>query len=616
LPCDAGCGGYTWTTLSATPNNYNLPQRHGFHSNLPYQYDQTVVLWQDLARTTASVRLEHQPVSWFSHRLALGGDVTNEGNNEWDPRVDSLQSLGFRSVTQRDVIDRSLDYSATANWHFRPTVRLTSSVGAQYFTESIHSVGASGSVFPTPGLKSVTSTVNRDPPSEGFSDDKSLGLYAQEQVGWRDRLFVTGAVRSDDHSAFGAEFNRVVYPKFSASYVISDEPWFKLPYLENRLDQLRLRFAYGQSGKAPTTYSAIKTYSPTSGPGDVAAVTPNTVGNPDLGPEKGKELEIGFDASGWQDRVGVELTYYNKKTVDAILDQVVAPSSGQSGTKPVNIGGIVNKGLELTVRGTPIRRNDLTLDLTGQFSTNDNEVTDLGLEQGQYFVLAGTYLRHQVGYPVYSWFEKRVVSADIDRTTGVTSNLMCADTLPNSGGKEGGALVPCANAPAVYLGRSVPPRELSFSGNLGLFNRIRIFSMMDIKNGAKKLDGNTRARCGIFGRCKENFPSTFASELDPIRTAESNSNSTLVDFLITRSNYARWRELTITYEAPANIANKLRANRATFSVSGRNLWMTTSYMGFEPEAMFLGGTRGGNAAWEQTTLPQLRTWLFAVNLGY
>ena len=53
LPCDAGCGGYTWTTLSATPANYNLPNRHGFHSSLPYQYDQTVVLWQDLSRTTA-----------------------------------------------------------------------------------------------------------------------------------------------------------------------------------------------------------------------------------------------------------------------------------------------------------------------------------------------------------------------------------------------------------------------------------------------------------------------------------------------------------------------------------------------------------------------------------
>jgi TonB-linked SusC/RagA family outer membrane protein len=625
LPCDAGCGGYTWTTLSATPNNYNLPNRHGFHSSLPYQYDQTVVLWQDLARTTASVRLEHQPLAWFSHRLSLGGDVTNEGNNEWDPRVDSLQSLGFRSVTQRDVINRSLDYSATANWHVSPTVRLSSAVGAQYFTESIHSVSASGSVFPTPGLKSVTSTVNRNPPSEGFSDDKSLGLYVQEQVGWRDRLFVTGALRSDDHSAFGAQFNRVVYPKFSASYVISDEPWFKVPYLENRLDQFRLRLAYGQSGKAPTTYSSIKTYSPTSGPADVAAVTPNTIGNPDLGPEKGKELEVGFDATAWQDRVGVELTYYNKKTIRAILDKVVAPSSGQSGTQPINIGGIVNKGLELTVRGTPIRRNDVTLDLTGQFSTNDNKVTELGLP-GQYFVVAGTYLRHEVGYPVFGWFEKRVVGATIDRTTGVTSNVMCSDTLPNSGGKEGGAPRPCAgadgifgnsdDAPAVYLGRSVPPRELSFSGNLGLFNRFRIFSMMDIKNGHKKLDGNTRARCGIFGRCKENFASTFASELDASRTAQAGSNSNLVDFLITPSNYARWRELTITYDAPASIANKLRANRATFAVSGRNLWMTTNYMGFEPEAMFLGGSRGGNAAWEQTTLPQLRTWLFSVNLGY
>ncbi|HEY9228427.1 MAG TPA: SusC/RagA family TonB-linked outer membrane protein, partial [Gemmatimonadaceae bacterium] len=454
LPCDAGCGGYTWTTLSATPNNYNIPNRHGFHSSLPYQYDQTVVLWQDLARTTASVKLEHQPLPWLSHRLALGGDVTNEGNNEWDPRVDSLQSQGFRSITERDVINRSLDYSATANWHYSPSLRLTTSVGAQYFTESIHSVSASGSVFPTPGLKSVTSTVNRNPPSEGFSDDKSLGLYAQEQVGWRDRIFVTGALRSDDHSAFGASFNRVVYPKFSLSYVLSDEPWFKVPYLGSNLDQFRLRMAWGESGKAPSTYSSIKTYTSTSGPTDIAAVTPNTIGNPSLGPERGKEIELGFDATAWQERLGVELTYYNKKTVDAILDKVVAPSSGQSGTQPINIGGIVNKGIELTVRGTAIRRNNLTLDLTGQFSTNDNQVTDLGIP-GQYFVVAGTYLRHQVGYPAYAWFEKRVLETGIERrpgldTSGKTFRMMCADTLPGSGGKEGDPPRLCAGRDGAF----------------------------------------------------------------------------------------------------------------------------------------------------------------------
>lgn len=623
LPCDAGCGGYTWTTLSATPNNYNLSNRHGYHSSLPYQYDQTVVLWQDVARTTASVKLEHNPLPWLSHRLTLGGDVTDEGNNEWDPRVDSLQSLGYRDIWERNVVNRYLDYSANATWNYKPSIRFTTSAGAQYFTSSIHSVEATGSVFPTPGLKSVTSTVNRNPPTEGFSDDKSLGIYGQEQLGWRDRLFLVAALRSDDHSAFGASFNRVVYPKFSASYVISDESWFHMPIIGKNLDELRLRAAYGQSGKAPTTYSSIKTYSPTAGPGDAAAITPNTIGNPNLGPEKSKELEAGFDAAAWGGRAGLELTYYNKKTIDAILDAVISPSSGQSGTRPINIGGITNKGWEVTLRGTPLRMQNVSLDLSGQFSQNDNVVTNIGA--GQSYVVAGTFTRQQVGYPVFSWFEKRVLSTEMNRTTGVTSNPMCSDTLANSGGKEDTSHPrPCAgadgrygtsdDAPAIYLGRSVPPREMAFTGNLGLWNRLHISTMIDVKNGAKKLDGNTRVRCGIFGRCQENFPDVFAASIDSIRTVESNSNSNLVDFLVTNSNYARWRELTVSFDIPDRYAQKAGANRASLAVSGRNLALWTSYQGFEPEAMFLGGSRGGNTAWEQTTLPQLRTWIFSLNL--
>jgi hypothetical protein len=158
---------------------------------------------------------------------------------------------------------------------------------------------------------------------------------------------------------------------------------------------------------------------------------------------------------------------------------------------------------------------------------------------------------------------------------------------------------------------------MSFTGNLTLFNRFHLFSMMDIKNGGTKLDGNTRARCGIFGRCKENFPASFANDnLDPIRVFESNSSSQYVDFLITNSNYARWRELTVSYDVPERLIQMAHGRRATISVSGRNLGLWTGYTGFEPEAMFLGGSRGGNAAWEQTTLPQLRTWLISLNLGF
>ena len=627
VPCDAGCGGYTWTTLSATPSNYNLANRHGFHSSLPYQYDQTVVLWQDLSRTTASLRFEHQPLPWLQHRLTLGGDVTREGNNEWDPRIDSLQAQGYREITERDVIDRSADYSASAIWNYSPAMRFTTSAGAQYFTHSIHSLFSNGSIFPAPGLKSVNATTANKTSTEGFLDDKSLGVYVQEQFGWRDRLYLTAALRNDDHSAFGASFSRITYPKYSLSYVISEEPWFKVPVLGDQLNEVRLRIAYGQSGKAPASFSSIRTYSPTSGPGDAPAVTANTTGNPDLGPEIGKELEAGFDVSGLNDRFGVEFTYYNKKTIDAILDRVVAPSSGQANTQPFNLGGILNKGIELAIRGTPYRGEKVSLDLNASLSTNDNKVTDIGIP-GQYFVPAGMFLRHQVGYPAFAWFEKRLVSTSFNRTTGVASNLMCADTIPGSGGKEavGAPPVPCTSAPLVYQGRSVPPRELSFSGTLNLLDRFHVFSMFDVKNGHKKVDGNTRARCGIFGRCLENFVAlpaaqltnfpTLKTDVDSMTAARYNSSSTIVDYLITKANFGRWRELTLSYDVPETIAKRLRTDRASVSVSGRNLALWTSYQGFEPEAMFLGGTRGGNSAFEQTTLPQLRNWMVTVNVGF
>jgi hypothetical protein len=102
--------------------------------------------------------------------------------------------------------------------------------------------------------------------------------------------------------------------------------------------------------------------------------------------------------------------------------------------------------------------------------------------------------------------------------------------------------------------------------------------------------------------------------VDSIRAVESNSSSNLVDFLVANSSYARWRELTLTFDVPDRFAQKAGASRASLSLSGRNLALWTPYQGFEPEAMFLGGTRGGNVAWEQTTLPQLRTWIFSFNL--
>ncbi len=118
LGCEGGCGGHTWTTLLGTPANYNNPRRHGFHSLLPYQYDDIYHYWQNLDRFSGSLRFDHTPFTWFQQHLSIGLDRTREENDTYAPRIDSLvytvgsDALGYRSVQDRSTTYNTIDYSA------------------------------------------------------------------------------------------------------------------------------------------------------------------------------------------------------------------------------------------------------------------------------------------------------------------------------------------------------------------------------------------------------------------------------------------------------------------------------------------------------------------------
>jgi hypothetical protein len=434
---------------------------------------------------------------------------------------------------------------------------------------------------------------------------------------------VTAAIRADDNSAFGQNFDRVYYPKFSASWVISEEPFWSWPVIS----ALKLRAAYGESGKQPITYSALQTYESATGPGDVATVTPQFLGNPDLGPERSRELEFGFDLGALDDRVGLEVTHYRKKTVDAILDRQVAPSLGIPNTQPFNAGSIRNWGTELMVRGTPVRRDNFEWDLNFGWAMNDSEIESLGTPQAILdlraqsgtpdFVTGGFAIRHQVGHPIGAYFEQRVVSAAILPSGRADSTRVLCDN------GRGGTMV-CAgtdlrygtgdDAPEVYLGRSIPRFEGSVSSTFTLFKDLRVYGLVDFKTDFLKLDGNMRSRCAIFGRCRENF---YPLEFDARKIAGLQSNGQLVDYYINNSGYAKLREVSLAYTLPGISTRWGSINRAVITVAGRNLHTWTDYPGLEPEAFFLGGTRGGQyGQFEQTTNPQLRQWVFGVNLDW
>ncbi|HEX5408523.1 MAG TPA: SusC/RagA family TonB-linked outer membrane protein [Gemmatimonadaceae bacterium] len=603
---EAGYGGRMWTTYLMNPSNVADPNYDGFGSNFPYQYDQVYDMYQDINRFTGSVQITNDPWSWFSHRLTIGADQVNSMDVEGANRVDSLvnavgsDALGYRYQTNNTDAFRTFDYSATAKFNATKELNFATSVGAQYYTKRYEYVMGGGTVFAAQGLQSVGSLTQGLTQGQDVTENRTLGYYAQEQIAWKDRRYFTLALRSDKNSAFGVNYGRAYYPKASVSWVLSDEPFWHASWMNS----FRFRAAYGETGQQPNQFDALRTYAPTVGPGDQPALTPLSLGNASLGPERGKEFETGFEASMFHDRVGLEFTYYNKRTTNAILDRQVAPSVGFALDQFVNAGQVSNKGVEGVLRATPVQGDVLTWDASFSMSYNKNNIDNLGIA-GVDFITPGTYQRDQAGYPVGAWFERKVVSATID-PDGTASNIMCDNGA--------GGTIDCADAPAVYLGNSIPSTEGAFTSTFTLWGKLKLYGLVDFQLNQQKLDGNRRIVCyfEIGGLCKDIVDPQHA---DPIVLASFQES--YPGFLIVNSGFAKLREISASYSLPETFASRLHASAASITVAGRNLHTWTSYKGLEPEAQFLGsGSRGSGSAWEQTALPILSSFVATLNITF
>ncbi len=549
--------------LPATRNTLSA----GFNGGLPPDVqNETQEIYQELSHFTGSVQVNHRPVHWLDQRLALGLDLTDEQNVWLIPFVaerykdfyTATARLGQKSINELRTGYTTLDYGGTVTLPVSGQVESKSSVGLQYYRRLTRSGGIFGEQFPAPGVTSIDGITGPRRSSEDFVESTTVGVYAQQQISWRDRLFFTAALRADDNSAFGANFDLVTYPKVSASWVISEEPFWRFPYIAD----LKLRAAYGESGQQPSAFAAIRTYQSIAGRGDRPAGTPQFVGNPDLGPERGRELEVGFDAGLLDGRVGVDLTYYLRRTEDAIVSREVAPSTGFPATQFVNAGEVKNSGIEvgLTARMLDTRLADL--DLNFNYSHNANEVVSLNVPGVPFIGVGFIPNRHQPGYPVASYFGKRVVSALIG-ADGRATEVLCDDG-------EGGS-VPCTQAPAVFLGQNVPKTEGSFAPTLTLFDRLRVYGLVDFKLGRSYFSADRAIRCQVLRTHEINF---FPERFDPRDVAACQLAGGLGTFdsqAILKADFAKLREVSLNYTLPDRLATVFNASGASITLGARNL---------------------------------------------
>jgi hypothetical protein len=318
-------------------------------------------------------------------------------------------------------------------------------------------------------------------------------------------------------------------------------------------------------------------------------------GNPELKPEKSKETELGFDAGFFGERIGLELTHYDKTTDDLLVAVPLAPSLGLTTTQFQNLGTVTNKGWEYTVLAKILDLAMVGFDVAVAGSTNRNMLVSLGnLPTGTPVppIVVNTQQLHKVGYSPGSYFQRGITFADANGDGIIArSEVTLTDT-------------------AVYLGNPIARQQYVVTPTLRLTKWFQVSATFDHKGDYKLFNNTRRFRCS-FNNCQEAYDKTM-----PLAAQAANIAIALGSDAgyIAHRTYTKLRELSFTVSAPSSFAQAMRASSVTFTVAGRNLHTWTDFTGLDPDINAAPGTNFTSQ--EFLTLPPTRNWTARINVGF
>ncbi len=549
-------------------------------------------------RIQPRVSVSWNPTSRFTHRLTLGGDLTRTRAWAFFPKNDQNWYANARTNSGtisegRQFADRwTADYLGNFAADLSPALRADLSWGFQTIINRIDLVTANGVGLVANAARSVGAASERTG-DQSLSEDRSNGVLGQIQLSHRDRLFFQVAGRLDRNSAFGAESKYFFSPRVGLSYVISDEDFWQNGPL-GAIGTMRLRAAYGTTGRSPTT-GALATYTPSvyvlpiSG-GVESGVEPLNPGNSSLKPERGTEFEVGFEAGLFDERLSLEATYFHKTTTDAILSRPIAPSLGFGQNPLFNIGEILNSGFELAATVRVLTLPNLGWEQRFTVNTLKNEVTDLGAVEP-----FGTLYRTREGAPVGSFHTYVIRRFDLTNNVAIVS-----DSLE-------------------FVGNVLPGFVGTAGTTINFLRNFTLYGQLDFRADVMRYEGSAQFRDRQFRNSEKwvrrNDVLTQEERLaryGPFRTEDGRSLTfgNVAGAYIEDAKFLRLREVSLSYRVPQVAARTLlRASEASISVSGRNLATWTPYTGLDPEAIYAANT-------EFFTVPADRRVLVRLSLRY
>ena len=558
-------------------------------------------------RVNPSFKLTYTPRPWFTNRLTIGTDLGRVRYERFLPKNDlgwysPAENTGFVQQNRYGFDTHTIDYLGNVQQSFGAADqwRADLSFGLQVIANHSDSAITSGTGLAS-NASNVVSSATTVTASGGWSDQRSVGYIGQLQLGFRDRLYAQLGARVDRNSAFGAAAGSFFLPKVGMSYVVSEEDYWRnaLPFINTFL----LRAAYGTTGRSPTPGASLRTYAPApyvltagvSAPG-VILLSP---GNDSLQAERGTELEAGIETGLWNDRLGLKLTFFDKVTRDLLLLSPLPPSQGYQGAPFVNIGKVVNRGIEGQLSADLVRTSRFAWTARLGVSTLKNEVESLGgLAPIRVGIQNSSHFR--VSEPLGVFYGRRVASVDVANGRAIVSDT------------------------AQFIGSPFPKHEGTFSSEFTVLKNVVVSGLMDWKRGYRKFNLTDWFRERSSTTSERYQTREQMSPEERIRlfgpyvssTGAAVAASSIFEDYIQDASFARFRELTVTYDVPARLTARVFASSALITVGVRNLALWTDYNHGDPESVTYVPRDGRFAAAEFNTLPQSRRWFMRFSLHF
>jgi TonB-linked SusC/RagA family outer membrane protein len=604
----------------------------------------------DVGRTFGNIKAEYDPFNWLNVSYTLGYDFSEDVRRTVLPIGSSSRPNGrvIREKWTQTQLDGFLSINARKSFR---NANVNVILGQQFNQREFKEFRTTGDGMSVFGFNQLENTSSWTP-----DDDESIirdeSFFGQVMVDLWDQLFLTGTLRNDGSSTFGASERRNWFPAVSGSWEFT-----KLKAFENIrwLNFGKFRTAYGEAGRQPGAYQTITAFSAAGyGAGwgvflDATAFgfggfeTSFTKGNDKIKPERNKELELGFDLAFLNNRVGVNVTRYMSKTEDVIFSLPVPRSTG-FGAQLQNAGVIENDGWELGIDLKPISLKDFKWDVGVIYARNESLVKDLRSDvSGAERVGLGGFVSANAqafeGQPYGVIFGEDFIRFGRGSTVkGVNIDESFTGWKPGDLyiGDDG---FPVLDPQERVIGDPNPDWTGSVRNTFTLFNKVRISALIDIKNGGDVWNG-TKGALYFFGTHKDTDVQYIDDNGQEQRGKREvfegvgpgagtevilDQNSWYAFGLgsgftgpasqfVEDGSYVKLREISISYSFTGGLVRRSGLRSIDVRLSGRNLKTWTNYTGTDPETnLFATQNKQG---FDYFNNPQTRSFVFTVRFNY